>query len=486
MRPKFHLLDDILAERIIAEARILLAEVGMEVQDEETRALFAEHGAVVDGADGRVKIGEELVESALESVPSSFSLHDVLGEETHRFAHDRVHFTPGSAAINILDNTTGKIRPPDTADYIALTKVVSGLERFEAQSTALVPADVPEAVSDSYRLFLSLLYCEKPVVTGAFTVEGFSVMRDLLLAVRGSASELAAKPLAIFTCCPTSPLKWTVEGSRNLLDCARAGVPVEIVPVPLTGFMAPVTLVGTLVQHTTEVLSGVVLAQLANPGCPLLFGGSPAIFDIRFETTPMGAVETTMLTCAAAEVGRRLGLPTQGYIALSDAKALDAQAGLETSMGATLAALSGIDSVSGPGMLDFESCQSLEKLVVDHEICRMTDRLAAGIEPREDFPARPLFEELLAEGHLLIADHTRRHLREELSFPGPVIDRTSRARWLEEGASTVGERAAAEVERLLADFTPSRLGADKRQELEAVMTVAARACGMDELPEREE
>jgi len=486
MRPRFSLLDDDLAERIIAEARTVLSEVGMEIQDEETRALLAEHGAVVDGGDGRVKIGSELVEGALESVPGSFSLHDVFGEQTHRFAQERVYFTPGSAAINILDHVTGEIRPPDTTDYIALTKVVSGLERLEAQSTALVPADVPEAVSDSYRLFLSLLYCEKPVVTGAFTVEGFAVMRDLLLAVRGSAPELAARPLAIFTCCPTSPLKWTVEGSRNLLDCARAGIPAEIVPVPLTGFMAPVTLVGTLVQHTTEVLSGVVLAQLANPGCPLLFGGSPAIFDIRYETTPMGAVETTMLTCAAAEIGRRLGLPTQGYIALSDAKALDAQAGLETSMGATLGALAAIDSVSGPGMLDFESCQSLEKLVVDHEICRMTDRLTAGIQPREDFPARPLFEELLAEKHLLIADHTRRHLREELSFPGPVIDRMSRARWLEEGASTVGERAAAEVERLQAEFIPSRLGVDERRELESVMTAAARAYGMDALPEREE
>jgi trimethylamine---corrinoid protein Co-methyltransferase len=247
-----------------------------------------------------------------------------------------------------------------------------------------------------------------------------------------------------------------------------------------------VTLVGTLVQHTAEVLSGVVLAQLAKPGCPLLFGGSPAIFDIRYETTPMGAIETTMLTCAAAEIGRRLGLPTQGYIALSDAKALDAQAGLETSMGATLATLAGIDSVSGPGMLDFESCQSLEKLVVDHEICRMTGRLAAGIEPREDFPSRPLFEELLAEKHLLIADHTRRHLREELRFPGPVIDRTSRARWLTEGASTLGERAAAEVERLQAEFTVSPLGSEERRELESVMRAAARACGMDALPARPE
>ena len=149
MRPRFQLLDDILAERIIAEARTVLAEIGMEIQDEETRGLLAEHGAVVDRADGRVKIGEELVEGALESVPRSFSLHDVLGEETHRFAQGKVYFTPGSAAINILDSTTGEIRPPDTADYLALTKVVSGLERFEAQSTALVPADVPEAVSDS-------------------------------------------------------------------------------------------------------------------------------------------------------------------------------------------------------------------------------------------------------------------------------------------------------------------------------------------------
>ncbi len=198
----------------------------------------------------------------------------------------------------------------------------------------------------------------------------------------------------------------------------------------------------------------------------------------------MGAVETTMLTCAAAEIGRRLGLPTQGYIGLSDSKALDAQAGLETGIGATLAALTGIDNVSGPGMLDFESCQSLEKLVVDHEICLMTDRLRAGIEPREDFPSRPLFEELLAEKHLLIADHTRRHLRSELTFPGPVVDRTSRARWLEEGAATLGERAAREVDRNTADFKPSRIGDDVRKDLEEVMTAAASANGMDTLPER--
>jgi trimethylamine--corrinoid protein Co-methyltransferase len=484
MRPKFQQLDQNLADQIITEAKIVLAEVGVDIGDDETRTFLADHGAGVDKRDGRVRIGDAMVDAALASVTPSFSLYDVLGEETHHFEGQRTHFTPGSAAINILDSASGEIRPGVTSDLVSLAKLVSGLPRYDAQSTALVSSDVPEAISDSYRLFLGLLHCEKPAVSGAFTIEGFAVIRDLLLAVRGSADELAARPVSILTCCPTAPLRWTDEGSQNLMDCARLRIPVEIIPVPLTGFMAPVTLVGTLIQHTAEVLSGVVIAQLVQPGTPLLFGGSPAIFDMRYETTPMGAIETTMLTCAAAEIGQRLGLPTQGYISLSDSKALDAQAGLETGIGATLAALTGLDNVSGPGMLDFESCQSLEKMVVDHEICLMTDRVMAGIEPREDFPSRALFEELIAEKHLMIADHTRRHLRSELTFPGPVIDRMARARWIEEGAKTLDQNVASEVDRIIGEFTPSRLGDDVKKELEQVMTAAARAAGMDTLPER--
>ncbi|MCG6923691.1 MAG: trimethylamine methyltransferase family protein, partial [Acidobacteria bacterium] len=215
---------------------------------------------------------------------------------------------------------------------------------------------------------------------------------------------------------------------------------------------------------------------------PMLWGGSPAIFDIRYETTPMGAIETMMLDCANAEVGKRLGIPTQGYIALSDSKQLDAQAGLETGMGAVLAGLSGINSVSGPGMLDFESCQSLEKLVLDDEICAMVARLRRGIEPRDDFPSRPLFEELLSEGHLLIANHTRRHLREQIRLPGPVIERASLGRWREEGETDLGTRAAREVERLIAEWAPARIPEEAKRALRERMGGAGRAAGLDTLP----
>ena len=154
-------------------------------------------------------------------------------------------------------------------------------------------------------------------------------------------------------------------------------------------------------------------------------------------------------------------------------------------MGTTLAALSCFDNISGPGMLDFINCHSTAKMVVDHEICAMVGRLRRGMEPRDDFPSVPLIQELLSEGHLLISDHTTRHLPDEIDFPGSVIDRAGRPRWVEEGCSTIGERAIAEVERLVSEFEPSRLSEDALRALVDRMTVAARECGMDTLPDRE-
>lgn len=484
MRPTFTLLDPGLIGRILTEARDLLETLGLEVHNQAVQEMLLAAGARLDPGSSRVCLGAPVVEQALASVPRTFRLYDVHGSETHHFGSGTVSFTPGSAAISILDSETGAIRAPHTADYVRYVKVVGGLPHIASQSTAFIPADVPSAISDSYRLFLSLLYGVKPVVTGAFTIEAFDVMKDLQIVVRGSEAALRARPLAVFSCCPTAPLKWSEVTSRNVVDCARWGIPVEFISMPLSGFMAPVTLTGSLVQQTAETLSGLVISQLARPGAPVLWGGSPAIFDIRYETTPMGAIETMMIDCAFTEIGHSLGLPTQAYMGLSDAKALDAQAGLETGLGVILAALSGVDNVSGPGMLDFESCHSIEKLVVDNELCGMAQRLVRGIEPRDDFPARPIFEELLREKHLLIAKHTRRHLRAEIAFPGPVIDRASQARWAEEGRLTLGERASREVARLVDAWQPSQLGDDARAELVRRMESEARRFGMDRLPER--
>jgi len=482
MRPTIAFLNRDLIERIIAEGRDILCRLGVTIHNQTALSLLSDHGAAVDTTRFHVRFTPDLIDRAVKAAPKGFKLYDVLGEETVDLSGMKVHYTPGSAALNILDGATGRMRRPTTADYVQYVKLMGGMMHIASQSTAFIPADVPEKISDSYRLYLSLLHGEKPVVTGAFTVESFGVMKDMQVAIRGSDERLKAKPLTIFSCCPTSPLKWSEVTCQNLLDCARYHIPVEFIAMPLSGFISPVTLVGTLVQHTAETLSGLVISQLANPGTPLLYGGSPAIFDIRYETTPMGAVETEMIDCAYNEIGKYLGLPTQAYIALSDAKQVDAQAGLETSMGATLAALSGINNISGPGMLDFESCFSLEKLVVDNEICGMTLRMIAGIEPKEDFPSLPHFEELLRDGHLLISKHTRKYRREEIYLPGPAIDRANRARWAEEGSKTLMERAAAQVAEIEAAAAPSRLPEEVKRELTRLMTFEAHKYGMDTLP----
>ncbi len=128
----------------------------------------------------------------------------------------------------------------------------------------------------------------------------------------------------------------------------------------------------------------------------------------------------------------------------------------------------------------------LAQLVIDNEIAAMTQRLARGIEARDDFPTIPLLEELESEGHLLIARHTRRHLKTEHYFPGPVIERASLARWIGEGSRSVGDRATDEVKRVIGRWQPVALSQEKRNELIRMTESAAARCGLDQLPQRPE
>ncbi|MFC1481573.1 trimethylamine methyltransferase family protein [Candidatus Neomarinimicrobiota bacterium] len=484
MRPTVKYLSDHLIGEIIADAREVLCSQGVEIKDESMIDLLDSYGAEINAASQRVVLTPYLIDKALNTISGEFALYDTSGAQTHDFSGDNFHFNPGSAALNILDHQSQTARPPQTDDYIDFVKLVHNLPNLEAQSTAIIPADVPAAISDSYRLFLNLLYGTKPVITGVFAPESFQVMLDFQLAIRGSARDLRSKPMTVFTCCPTSPLKWSVTASRNLTDCVKAGIPVELVTMPMAGFTSPVTIIGTLVQQTAEILSGIVMAQLAEPGAPLLYGCAATVFDIKYSTTPLSAPESMVLACASNEIGKYLGLPTQAYISLSNAKLLDAQAGLETGMGATMAVLAGINSISGPGLLDFVNCQSLEKLVVDHEIARMAARLTWPLESADDLPAGQLMDELIRDEHLLISPHSLAQREKAQQLPGSIIERSGRQSWLDAGGSTVRDRAHTEVERLIAAYEGNSLRGDIQAELIVLMEREAQKHGLDTLPER--
>lgn len=486
MRPTLKLLTDEMVNRILDEAFQLLMNPGVKVQSLEARKLLSEGGAWVDNDDEVVRIPESLARRTLETVPRSFSLFDLEGSPDVGYGGDAVQFDPGSSGVHILDPDTLEHRPATTPDLVRLVKVAEMLPQYEAQSTAVVCNEVPEAVGDLYRLYIVLLYSSKPIVTGAFSTGSSRYMFDMLAIFAGGREALTERPRAIFDVCPSPPLIWTNFGAQNLIDLAKANVPVQIVAMPLAGATAPVTLLGSVVQHAAECLSGITIHQLAQPGSPVVWGGAPAIFDMRKGTTPMGAIETAMIDVSYAQVGKSLGLPTHTYLGASDAKMLDYQAGLESGISTLIGAMAGINMISGAGMLDFLACQSPEKLIMDAEAIAMAQRLLDGVQAHTDTLATAMFQGINFKGDFLRQKVTRQLFTKEQYIPSTVIDRGSVREWQEQGRLDTLSRAKDVVNRLLAEYQPPEIQSEQKRELQKIVESLAAQAGMDKLPPIEE
>ena len=480
MRPRLQILEAPLVTSIVDEAKRLLDEVGMEIRGPSMRARLLEHGLPTT-PEGRVRFPPDVVDAAIASAPRSFRLYDRDGIERADLGDDRVHFVPGSSGLRVLDHRTGEARLANTADFVEYIRLGDGLEHLGYLATAFSTNDDIEAqVSDAWRLYLVLTNSKRPVVSGAFTEHGVERMVEMMELFRHDRADLIARPMSIFTITASGNFRYSEDSCQNLIDCVEAGIPVEIVPVTLMGLIAPVTVVGATVFHTTDVLAGITMAQIVKPGAPVLFGGAPATFHMKVASSPMAAIEALQLDVAYVEVAKSLGLPTQAYMALSDAKEIDAQAGAETFGSALLAALAGVNSVSGPGMLDFLLVFSLPKLVLDDELCAQVLHFVREARIVEDIPARALVDEVLSTQHLITAEHTSRHWPQELYLPSRVIDRDNRENWTKAGAPDTNRRAIAEVERRLAAYQP--IETDPLADLELQRIIRAGLESQTELP----
>jgi trimethylamine--corrinoid protein Co-methyltransferase len=482
MRPKTELISSDLIDRILDEAFQLLRSPGVRVRSKDVRALLGDNGAILVDNSDVVQIPEQLGWRSIECAPSEFWLYDRDGQPSVRYGGDAVHFNPGSSGVNILDPETLEHRPAQTADLVKLIKVTEMLPQYDAQSTAVICSDVPQDLGDVYRLYLVLTHSKKPIVTGAFTTPGAHRMFEMLALIAGGAGAIQNKPMAVFDVCPTPPLVWSEFGAQNLVDLARAGLPAQIVSMPLAGAAAPVTLLGSVVQHAAECISAITIHQLAKPGAPIVWGGAPAIFDMRHGTTPMGAIETAMIDASYAQVGKKLNMPTHAYLGASDAKLVDAQAGLESGLTALVGALAGINMISGPGMLDFLACQSVEKLVVDAEAIAMTKRMLDGMTVRTDPLATNMYEDFEFKADFLKQKITRELFAKEQHLSSGVIDRNSFRAWREMGGLDTFDRAKVIVGELVDGYEKPDFAGDQAADLTNMMASLAEVEGMTTLP----
>ncbi|MEO8207646.1 MAG: trimethylamine methyltransferase family protein [Chloroflexota bacterium] len=471
MRPTIRVLDAALIGRIVDESMRVLATTGMEIRGAEMRRRLREHGLPMDASGERVLFPRAIVEAAIKTAPASFQLFDRDGGPHADLGGDRVHFVPGSSGLKVLDHRTGEVRLANTTDFVEYIRLADGLPNIAYLATAFSTNDDIEAVvSDAWRLRLSLTNSKRPIVSGAFTEHGVERMVEMMQLFRRDRADLVARPMSIFTITASGNFRYSEDSCQNLIDCVEAGIPVEIVPVTLQGLIAPVTTVGATVFHTIDVLAGITMAQIVRPGAPVLFGGAPATFHMKVASSPMAAIEALQLDVAYVEVAKSLNLPTQSYMALSDAKVLDAQAGAETFGSALLAALAGVNSVSGPGMLDFLLVFSLPKLIFDDEVCAQVLHFVREVQPVDDLPVDDLLAHLMTDQHLIMAEHTTAHWPTTLHLPSRAWERDNRENWAKAGSPDTYARCVAEAERRLAAYQPVETDPRTVEELDRIIS----------------
>lgn len=451
----------------------LLADTGVRISNEEAKEILDEKGCTL--LEDIVKFPESIVTESLRTVPSIFSLFSRDGKKSFTIDQDNVLINPGSSAAHFKDRISGEIRKGTSKDILDLVRVVERLEHIKAQSTALIPSDVPADIAGFHRLYLTLKNSNKPIVTGAFLKEDFHVMREMLETVAGGPEEHAKKPQAVFDCCPSSPLFWSDTSCQNLIDCAKATIPAQIVPSPLMGVSSPITITGTVVQQNMEILSGIVIAQLINPGTPLVYGGAIGSLDMQYGTPRYSSIEATMTACMSNEIGKSYGMPTHAYLGTSESKIEDIQSGYETGLGLIMGILSRINVISGPGMLAQLNCQSLEKLVIDNEFCGSALRLIQDSDSLLVDDVHDLITSVGPGGDYLKQKHTQVNYRKKHLIPSDILCRLNIHSWVDEGQKTTFQRAKAIVDYLLSQENISCLSKSTNDDLEKIWVTSRKS-----------
>jgi trimethylamine--corrinoid protein Co-methyltransferase len=235
-----------------------------------------------------------------------------------------------------------------------------------------------------------------------------------------------------------------------ILRYAEAGQALLIANLAMAGSTAPITLAGMLAMQNAELLAGIVLSQLVNPGTPVIYGTTSTNIDMRSGALAIGSPELAQVTAAHMQLVRFYGLPSRGSGALTDANYPNAQAGLESMMGMLTVVNSGADFVlHAAGILSSYLAFSYEKFVLDDEICGRVRRFHRPLMVNDETLAYDAIKRVGPGGHFLLEDQTATRCRTEFWQP-EVSDRTGLDEWLQAGQPDIVARARKRWQELVA------------------------------------
>ncbi len=449
-------LSDADLKAICDEAFRVLAEIGMGDVPAVVRQRALDAGAELN-ATGRLCFPRTMVEDIIDGAAKRFVYHGRDPRHDFEIGGDRVYFGTGGAAVQTLDRETGLYRPSTLADLYDFTRLIDTLANVSWFTRCCVATDIPDNFDlDVNTAYALLAGTTKPVGT-SFTLPDYVApvieMFDMAL---GGSGRFRKRPFCKAHISPViSPLRYGEDAVGVTLECIRLGVPINVIVAAMSGATAPATPAGFLVQSTAETLAALILVNLFAPGYPMIFSNWPLVIDLRTGAFCGGGGEISVMNAASGQISRHLGLPCGVACSMSDAKAVDAQMGMEKALSALAAGLGGANMIyESSGMMASLLGVSFEAFVADDEMLSHVHRAIRGIEVTEETLGFETIREAVAgEGHFLGAAQTMAAMQRDYFYPS-LADRSEPATWAEAGASDLMARARTRCDDILSTHYP--------------------------------
>ncbi len=441
-------LDEQGCQRIHDAALRLLDGVGCMVLDPEARALLKKHGASAEGEC--VRIGRGLVDEALATVPSAYTVAGRRLELDLRVALDAPPvFASASGPPFVLDG--GRQRPGTLADLRTAIALAHLSPNIGVLGYSVEPTDVPDDVRARVVAHAHITGSDKANRFTVTTLPELQVATEVLEIVYGS--EWHERPRIWSIVNSTSPLQFSAAGCQAILRLARLGQPVCVAVCAMGGTTAPLTLAGLLAVQHAELLAGLVLTQLARPGCPFLYGGTSSISSMHSGALMIGAPEYWTLMEATVQLGHWIGVPVRAGGAVTDAHVPDAQAGIESALAMEAVLRMDVQYVlHAAGILSSFNCYSPEKFVIDDELLSALRSAKQAIVIDDETLALDAVGACGPGGSMLGQAHTRRHARD--GRRSTIMNRDPYQTWRGLGGHDLAAVAAQRVADSLAAYAP--------------------------------
>ncbi len=442
-------------ERIHQASEEILGKIGILVRNENARNIYARHGCDVDSETGIVKIPHPVISAYQKMFVPTFTFRGRDPQYDRTIPEDGPIFVTASSAPNIMDPKTGAERRATSSDIANIAFLVNELPGYDVFSISTLADDAPKDQFSISRFYPALKNCLKPVRGNTPNVEDLLQILRLGAIIAGSEDAYKKRPLITHHCCPVvSPLTMDVTTTEILIYLVEKGLPVYVTVAPNAGMTAPMSLLGTLTLGNAEFLATSVFMQMIRPETPLIYSVLSTVADMRSGNYTPGAIETGILQMAHSQMSRYYGVPSGGYIGLTNAHENDTQAGFETGMNTTAAWLSGTDMLNVGGLLGSLLTFDFGKTVIDNEISLMLKKIKQGIQFNENDFCLDLMAETGPGGNYMECAHTLDHMRSTALLP-KIATRESRRRWEDAGRPDAHDRAMKEAEKILKKDNPA-------------------------------